>query len=192
MKMLIKRPHITVTVLLLLFAGCTTELREETIPVQVEHRVEPEPRPEQLASRNPEIQRRFTDDLDNNEQSAVERALEWSEKYQQLSIETAKLREENTELKLTNRDLQSKIENLQLQLDQAKAELEDANKFLADLQLELTKWKRDVLGFRDEIKTAQAAQLKALAKILRLLGAESVDLSNTDMSTPASEEIEDE
>lgn len=43
---------------------------------------------------------------------------------------------------------------------------------LIELRGELTKWKSNVLGFRQEIQTAQQAQLEALQKVLRLLGGE--------------------
>ena len=59
----------------------------------------------------------------------------------------------------------------------AKNELTDATDFMEAQQLELTRWKKDVIGFRDEIRQSQAAQLRALIKVLKLLGAEQVNLS---------------
>jgi uncharacterized protein YeaO (DUF488 family) len=55
-------------------------------------------------------------------------------------------------------------------------ELAEANEFLQQMHVELNKWKSDVLGFREEMRQAQQAQLEALAKILRVLGAEPVKL----------------
>ena len=44
-----------------------------------------------------------------------------------------------------------------------------------EMHVELNQWKADVLGFRDEMRKAEAAQLQALGKILRILGAEPAD-----------------
>ncbi len=38
--------------------------------------------------------------------------------------------------------------------------------------LSLNNWKNDVLGFREEMRSAQTAQLQALMKILKALGGE--------------------
>ncbi len=40
------------------------------------------------------------------------------------------------------------------------------------MQVELVKWKSDVLGFRDEMRKAQSVQLQALTRIMKILGAE--------------------
>ena len=55
-------------------------------------------------------------------------------------------------------------------------ELDEANAFLQQMHLELSEWKTDVLGFRDEIRKSQKAQLEALGKILSVLGAEPVTI----------------
>jgi len=36
----------------------------------------------------------------------------------------------------------------------------------------LNNWKTDILGFRDEMRDAETAQLEALLKILKVLGGE--------------------
>jgi hypothetical protein len=41
--------------------------------------------------------------------------------------------------------------------------------------VELNNWKADVIGFRQEMRSAEKAQLEALLKILQILGGE-VDL----------------
>jgi hypothetical protein len=38
--------------------------------------------------------------------------------------------------------------------------------------IELNNWKTDVIGFREEIRAADRAQLEALLKILKVLGGE--------------------
>jgi len=61
-----------------------------------------------------------------------------------------------------------------VELKQARKELDEANAMLREMQTELAKWKADVLGYRDEMRTAQTAQIDALRRILRLLGAEEI------------------
>ena len=84
--------------------------------------------------------------------------------------------EENTHLK-------KEVGELRSQLAQARKELEEANEFLQKMHVELNQWKADVLGFREELRKAQVAQLQALGKILRILGAEPLEVE-----TPASSE----
>jgi hypothetical protein len=125
-----------------------------------------------------DMQRRF--DARPDEGSAVQNAVIWAQKYEELSVRNNELREQNNKLYLENHRLQREVEKLKLQLEQAKKDLDEANEFLQQMHLELTKWKSDVLGFRDEIRTSQKAQVEALNKILSVLGAEPV-------STPESE-----
>ncbi|MFB0524723.1 MAG: hypothetical protein ACETVZ_04235, partial [Phycisphaerae bacterium] len=40
------------------------------------------------------------------------------------------------------------------------------------MRIELNNWKANVLGFRDERREAEIAQLEALLKILKILGGE--------------------
>ena len=107
-----------------------------------------------------------------SQESAVESALAWSEKYLQAVEKYNKLADDNKELQrqLAERDL--KISQLENQLRQSQKELTDANSLLIEMRGELNKWKSDVLGFRQEMRNAQQAQLDALAKILKLLGGE--------------------
>jgi len=120
---------------------------------------------------DPALENRFLEP-EQTAGGAVDRALLWSEKYQKLSETTEQLRQENTRLAEENRTLQQKLTALQMELDRTKAELADANRFLQDMHGELTRWKADVLGFRDEMRSAQVSQLRALSKILQILGAE--------------------
>ena len=123
------------------------------------------------------IEHRFTESQPAT-MGAVQSALMWSEKHDQLSVETEKLREKNRAMFLENSDLKQQSADLQSQLKQTRDELSEANAFLQEMHLELTKWKGDVLGFRDEMRTSQMTQLKALSRILKLLGAEPVESEN--------------
>ena len=108
---------------------------------------------------------------------AIESALMWSEKYDQLSIETNTLREKNLTIMTENGDLKENLAKLNNQLTQTRTELDEASTFLQEMHVELTKWKGDVLGFRDEIRSSQATQLQALSRVLKLLGAEPADIT---------------
>lgn len=159
---------------IMLLAGC--KLIEEPIAIAVS----PQPQTVLVADHSDEsIERRFTDPEDEAT-DVVRSALMWSQKYEELSAKAEKLREQNNARFLENTDLKRKLSELQAKLDRTKTELGEANAFLQEMQLELTKWKADVLGFRDEIRNAQAAQLQALTKVLRILGAEPVEPSETE------------
>ncbi len=117
------------------------------------------------------MESRFSD-TEKADSNAVESALMWSNRYEELSMKAEKLRDENSKLTIERTNLKYDIQKLQTQLDQTKAELKDANEFLQEMNLQLTKWKGDVLGFRDEMRSAQATQLGALKQIMQILGAE--------------------
>ena len=117
------------------------------------------------------MERRFTDS-EQGADSAVESALLLSQKYQELSVETEKLRQDNSRLQLDNGELNRRVEQLKSELDKTCIELSEANEFLQQMHIELGRWKSDVLGYRDEMRNAQAAEIEALKKILRILGAE--------------------
>jgi len=99
-----------------------------------------------------------------------------SEKYQELSLETEKLRQANSTLKVENEDLARQIAALESELETTRTELAEASEFLQQMHAELGKWKSDVLGYRDEMRRAQVAELEALKKILKILGAEFVEV----------------
>ena len=128
-----------------------------------------------------ELKNRFSDN-EAQQKDAVQNAVMWSEKYQKLSETANDLREKNIRLMEENARLTKQFQSAQADLKQTRQELEDANSFLQKLHMELAQWKSDVLGFRDEIRRSQAAQLTALTKILRILGAEPVEAPKA--STP--------
>ena len=47
-----------------------------------------------------------------------------------------------------------------------------ANDLLIEMRIELNNWKTNILGFRDEMRDAEKEQLKALIRILTVLGGE--------------------
>ena len=104
--------------------------------------------------------------------TAVESAIGLSEKYAKLSEEASVLRRENQDFTTKNQQFKERVTNLEAQLQQTQKELSEATNFLIDMRIELNNWKTNVLGFRDEMRDAQKAQLEALLKILTALGGE--------------------
>ena len=95
-----------------------------------------------------------------------------SKKHLELSEEAAVLRQQNKELIVKNKQLEDNVVALDAQLKQAQKELNEANILLIEMRVELNSWKVDILGFRDEMRGAEKAQLEALLKILKALGGE--------------------
>jgi len=105
--------------------------------------------------------------------TAVESAIELSEKYARLSDQTVALREENQRLLTDNENLVQQIATLEAKLRQTLKELGEANDLLIDMLTELNNWKTNILGFRGEMREAAKAQLEALLKVLEILGGEA-------------------
>ena len=111
--------------------------------------------------------------------TAVESAIALSDKYAKLSEEAAALRQSKQTLETENQKLETDLKICRTQLEQAQKELAQANDLLIQTRLELNNWKNDVLGFRGEMRDAQKAQLETLYKILKLMGGEANQPSNT-------------
>lgn len=163
-------------IIALLVVGCSyvdepIEIEAIQIPV-VRHKKQSQPQliaqplPAETAMEN-----RFTDTTDSNP-NAVESALMWSDKYDQLSEKYRELSEENINMAKERIALKKTVMDLEGQLSTTKRELDEANMFLKDMHIELTQWKGDVLGFRDEMRQSDGAQIQALTRILKVLGAE--------------------
>jgi len=110
---------------------------------------------------------------DSGTPDAVQSAVMWSDKYEELVEKYKGITEDNMTLTKENNDLKKQLFTLDADLKKTRTELDDANAFLQEMHQELTQWKGDVLGFRDEIRLAQGAQLQALTQVLKLLGAET-------------------
>lgn len=142
------------------------------------------PGPIERQQSNP-VAKRFQESAPQNP-TAVESAIELSEKYAKLTEEAAVLRQQNQDLIDKNRQLSDRVVALEAQLQQTQKELNEANDVLIDMRIELNNWKNDILGFREEIRGAETAQLEALLKILQMLGGQvraesskSVDADST-------------
>jgi len=151
-------------VLVLLAGGCRTS-RGPTDALATAP--PPQSRPDNEAGPN-----RFQDSTTDG-RTAVESALELSEKYARLSDQTVELRAQNQQLQGENAELKAQVAALEDKLLQTQRELNEANALLIDMIEELNNWKNNVLGFRGEMRTAAKAQLEALLKVLELLGGEA-------------------
>ena len=129
------------------------------------------PKPDFNQQQGNAIPKRFQDAAPKDK-TAVDSAIELSHKYAKLSEEITELRRKNQDLITENRQLKERLAILEPELEQAKKELNEANDLLIDMTTELNNWKTDILGFRDEIRDADKAQLEALLKILKVLGGE--------------------
>ena len=107
-----------------------------------------------------------------NTVSAVDTAVIWADKYAKAMEELAAAQDRVRTAERGQDDAEKQTRQLQRELEQAQKELDDANKMMMVLKGELEQWKRDVLGFRKEIREAQAAQIDALRRIMNVLGGE--------------------
>jgi chromosome segregation ATPase len=104
------------------------------------------------------------------EQTVVGSAMELSEKYTKLSEDATAMRQQNQNLIAENNQLKEQLNSSQSRLQKTQEELTQANDLLIEMRIELNNWKTDVIGFRDEMRDAEKAQLEALFKILGVLG----------------------
>lgn len=105
--------------------------------------------------------------------SAVDTALLWAQKYSEASEKIVRLQDENRRLVDDQRQLKEQIVKLQTELSASAQQIQEANNMLMEMRTELENWKTNVLGYRQEMRDAQQTQMKALAKILVLVGGSS-------------------
>ena len=124
--------------------------------------------------------------------TAVESTIELTDKYTKLLKEASDLKVKISELTTENNRLKKSGSEFDEKLQQAQKELSEANDLLVKMSIELNNWKVDVLGFRDEMRDAQKAQLEALHKILVVLGGEieqePAGSETTDSNSPETNE----
>jgi chromosome segregation ATPase len=112
-------------------------------------------------------------DTSHEGRTAVESAIELSEKYAKLSDQSATLRQDNQRLTTENETLRQQLTSLDTKLKQTQKELGEANDLLIEMLTELNNWKSNILGFRGEMRQAAQAQLEALLKVLEILGGQA-------------------
>jgi chromosome segregation ATPase len=156
-------PRLSVLLLLVVGAGCTAPQAKPQAPV-----AEAAPQADATESSAQRFQ-----DTPLEGRTAVESAIELSEKYARLSDQTVSLREENQRLVTENESLKQQITSLEAKLQQTQKELGEANNLLMEMLNEINNWRTNVLGFRSEMREAAKAQLEALLKVLEILGGEA-------------------
>jgi chromosome segregation ATPase len=154
--------------LMFLMPGCVEPQGQAGVVTQSESAVQQDPEPQ---IRQSQIAKRFQEPASQG-QTAVASAMKLSEKYAELCEEAVALREKNQNLIDENSQLKERISVLEADLKKTQKELTEANDLLIEMRIELNNWKMDVIGFRDEIRQAESAQLEALLKILKILGGE--------------------
>ncbi len=154
-------PIVVTTLLLAAFAGCNESRTAGPAP-RTDTNLQPVP-----ADQNARFHQ-----TEPTGKTAVESAVELSREHAKLAEEMVALRELSRQLQTENADLSGKLAESQGQLQKTRQELNEANDLLIEMRTELNNWKSDVIGFRDEMRDAERAQLEALLKILTILGGE--------------------
>jgi chromosome segregation ATPase len=163
------------TVLALAVGGCTTpEAKPDTVTPGAEQG---------------EVTAKRFQDTPIEGHTAMQSAIDLSEKYAKLSDQSSALRQENQRLAADNESLRQQVASLETKLKQTQKELGEANDLLIEMLTELNNWKSNILGFRGEMRQAAQAQLEALVKILEILGgpAEAGAVERKHAETPSPE-----
>ncbi len=117
------------------------------------------------------MQKRFQEAAPRGK-TAVDSAVELSKKNIELFERMTVMQQENRDMTAANRRLEDRVAVLEPELEQVKKELDEANALLIDMTIELNNWKVQILGFQEEMRDADTEQLRALLKILKVLGGE--------------------
>jgi len=104
------------------------------------------------------------DPTTQNQSTSMSKRFEQAAPSGQTAVESA--------VELSKEKLKDQIAFLEPDLEQARKELNEANDLLIDMTTELNNWKMQILGFQGEIRDADTEQLRALLKILEILGGE--------------------
>lgn len=115
-------------------------------------------------------------------QTVAESAVKLTSEYARLNQEATLLRQQNMDLIAKNSQLNEQVASLDGRLRQTQKELAEANSLLIDMRVELNNWKADILGFRDEMRNAETAQLETLLRILKVLGGQVTVSAGTEVT----------
>lgn len=167
---LIKAALLALTLIAIILSGCNVNIPKEIIPDSFEEKFLEADTPNPVPN---DSRKRFTSSAP--EDSNFENIRGWAEKYKDIKDQNVQLRKRNDELVVDNKRLMDRFESMNSNLELTEKELTDANEMLIEMRKELDNWKMNVLGFREESNYVHKEQLKALVKILKLLGAEFDD-----------------
>lgn len=158
-------PHLILLTLVLVCTGCTVERPVEGLF--------PPEQPAKTVSKS-DMPGRFQDQtVAGISGSAARSAIELSAKYTKAVEQATVLKAENEKLIEENEQLKNALAPCQTDLTQAQKELAEANDLLIEMRIEMNNWKTNILGFREEMRNAENAQLDALVKILEVLGGQA-------------------
>ena len=157
------------SLLISLHVGCTLTKEPGKLSIQPVSAGQPEPNVKQVSS--DAVGNRFQEPASQG-QTPVESAIELSQKYARLSKEAVFMQQQNKDLITENRLFKDQNTALKAQLQQTQKELTEANDLMIEMRIELNNWQNNILGFRDEIRDAESAQLQALLRILKILGGD--------------------
>ncbi len=179
MKMKAKKTILypTLSVLIFLVAGCSA--LEGPIEVVLE------PRPVEQPYNAPATNRFQQTSLKGS--TAIEGAIELAKEHARLTKEMAAMRQKNQNIIVENTTLKNHLAESESQLQQTQKELTQANELLREMVIELNNWKVSVLGFQNEIRQTDKAQMEALLKILNVLGGEVKTQSTQNQNAPSAE-----
>jgi len=166
----LKKTFLVLTAVTIVLSGCNVNIPDEMVPGGF---VEPVRNPKQPAPVAVSNKKRFVSNVDN--ESRYEDVRSWAEKNKELKSQNAHLKKLNDELATDNVRLNKRFDAMKANLETAEKELTDANEMLIEMRKELDGWKIDVLSFRKETNYVHKEQLKALVRIMKLLGAEEFD-----------------
>lgn len=154
--------------LTIMFAGCQDiQLPRKTVL-----------KPDAPQQQSKDIANRFQNTA--SRQNAIDSALELSKKNADLFEQMTTLQKENLKLAADNRQLKNRVAVLEPETEQLKKELNEANDLLVDMITELNNWKMRILGFQDEMRGANTAQMELLIKIAQAMGAEIIEEQDYD------------
>ena len=102
---------------------------------------------------------------DRNDNTAVDIAAKLSEKYGDAVDKLNNLQTKHMALLEKDKGSQIQVSKLQTDITRAEKELKEANTMLLEMREELSKWKKDVLSFRSEMRMSQKAMLEGLTRL---------------------------
>ncbi|MCF7954401.1 MAG: hypothetical protein K9M75_01230 [Phycisphaerae bacterium] len=165
-----KKTFLVLTAVTIVLSGCNVNIPDEMVP---EAFIEPTQNAKQPGPVAVSDKKRFTSNVDN--ESRYDDIRSWAEKNKELKSENTHLKKLNDELAADNERLVKRFDSMKANLETAEKELADANQMLIEMTKDLANWKADVLSFREESNYVHKEQLKALVRIMILLGAEDID-----------------
>lgn len=153
----------------ILSTGCTYYVQEPIESVAVT------PQTRTIATAQLSSRENMYTDITNKSQNASMGSLELDERFNNALKRSADLEKQVLDLKEENIKLAAKLETATSDLERANNDLVEADKFMRNMDKDLAQWKAEITNDRKENKIVQKAQLEALTRILRSLGAEEIE-----------------